>query len=173
MNYFLNNIEEKGKKSEDEILDELFLAKINKNNLRKTFDIDEDDYYFYENETFLIVPKNHNVLKFKISNSEFAEHSRDYRQEIEVNLEKGEISFNIIKMGNVRTCIKATFDKEIDGWDVRSYIKEKNVPSTLAKCFEELENENITGETHKASFENIITSVIKNNQKERAKVLKK
>ena len=173
MNYILDNIEEKRENCEDYILDELFLAKINKNGLKKLFEIDGNDYYFYEKEIFLIIPKDKNNLKFRIINSEFAEHMRDYVQEIEVDVKKGEIAFNTLRMGNTRTCIKATFDKETDGWDVRSYIKGKNIPSTLEDCLDELENENAIGETNRASFENMIVSVIKNNQNERAKILKK
>ena len=158
---------------EDNVLNDLFLAETKKDSLRKLFELDDEEYYFYENETLLIVPKDKKNMTFSISNSEFADHSRDYRQIIEVDMRNASIKFNSVSMGFTHTLIEATFDCSSDSWDVRNNILAKEFPSTLSDSFDSLSRVNSYCRTQKEGFVNIIKAVQNNNGIDQAKVLKK
>lgn len=132
-------------KLDNEIFDDVFLMKGKVEEVREYLIINNEKYYPINGNIVLTCPKESNNSSFSIYNLDYIVSPRYIVLEIVVEPENSKIELYTTHKEDRKLRLRASFDKESDEWDIRSFVEKKNVPSDLRNTLLKLLLQNKTG----------------------------
>ena len=156
----------------DDLLDEVYLAKKRLGDRKPFFDTNSESYYQLDDHIMLCTPLDPNDLTFRMFNTTYRTTNIEPLLEIYVDPVKTSIEFVSTSIDKSKTRIMVTFDHLEKNWDVRSYINGMNKVSTLKDSLNELWTLPVYQEEEYTGFIALIEAAKKLNKKERVKQLK-
>ena len=124
----------------DDLLDEVYLAKKRLGDTKKMFDTNHESFYKLDDHIILCTPLDESDLTFRMINTTYRTLNSDYEPMLEIYVDPSgtTIDFVSTSLGKSTTRFMATFDHLEKNWDVRSYMNGFNKLSTLKDSLSEL-----------------------------------